>query len=256
MFSMFSTCAAQARWVQDSGRKLANPAGTGEHRAWPDSLMAELRKQARSIENQLDAKLVQYSRLDTGSCGTSASSGRETPALLQRDIEQLLSQLGEVNDKMSRGMGEGGGLAASMHVLQRHREILHDFTQEFNKTRANLRASDERDQLLSSVQQDIRDARKSAGSGQDVLLRERNALQNTNRMTDDLVGQATAQLGALNEQRSTFGGIGSKLTEIAAASPQINAMIGYLARRKKRDKLVLGAVIGLCSGGLLWYSMS
>ena len=65
-----------------------------------------------------------------------------------------------------------------------------------------------------------------------------------------------AQLGALNEQRSTFGGIGSKLTEIAAASPQINAMIGYLARRKKRDKLVLGAVIGLCSGSLLWYSMS
>ena len=219
--------------------------------------MAELRKQARSIENQLDAKLVQYSRLDTGSGGTSSAlGGRETPAQLQRDIEQMLSQLGEVNDKMSRGMGEGGGLAASMHVLQRHREILHDFTQEFNKTRANLKVSDERDQLLSSVQQDIRDARKSAASGQDVLLRERNALQNTNRMTDDLVGQATAQLGALNEQRATFGGIGSKLTVIAAASPQINAMIGYLARRKKRDKLVLGTVIGLCSGFLLWYSLS
>ena len=84
--------------------------------------MAELRKQARSIENQLDAKLVQYSRLDTGSGGTSSAlGGRETPAQLQRDIEQMLSQLGEVNDKMSRGMGEGGGLAASMHVLQRHR---------------------------------------------------------------------------------------------------------------------------------------
>ncbi len=219
--------------------------------------MAELRKQARSVENQLDAKLVQYSRLDTGGGGTSVSSGRETPALLQRDIEQLLSQLGEVNDQMSRGkMGEGGGIAASMHVLQRHREILHDFTQEFNKTRSNLKVSDEREQLLSSVQQDIRDARKSAGSGQDVLLRERNSLQSTNRMTDDLVGQATAQLGALGEQRSTFSGIGSKLTEIAAASPQINAMIGFLARRKKRDKLVLGAVIGLCSGTLLWYSMS
>ena len=88
------------------------------------------------------------------------------------------------------------------------------------------------------------------------MLRERNALQNTNRMTDDLVGQATAQLGALDEQRATFGGIGSKLTEIAAASPQINAMIGYIGRRKKRDKLVLGTVIGLCSGFLLWYSMS
>ena len=73
--------------------------------------MAELRKQARSIENQLDAKLVQYSRLDTGSGGSSsAPGGRETPAQLQRDIEQMLSQLGEVNDKMSRGMGEGGGL--------------------------------------------------------------------------------------------------------------------------------------------------
>ena len=54
-----------------------------------------------------------------------------------------------------------------------------------------------------------------------------------------------------------FGRMGGHfLTEIAAASPQINAMIGYIGRRKKRDKLVLGTVIGLCSGFLLWYSMS
>ena len=38
--------------------------------------------------------------------------------------------------------------------------------------------------------------------------------------------------------------------------PQINAMMGYIGRRKKRDKLVLGTVIGLCTGFLLWYSMS
>ena len=219
--------------------------------------MTDLRKQARSIENQLDAKLVQYSRLDSGA-SSSAVGGRAdvSPALLQREIEGLLAQLAETNDKMSRNAAaEVGAKGASMHVLQRHREILHDFTQEFNKTRANLKISDEREQLLSSVQNDIREARKSTGTGTDALLRERNAIQSASRMTDDVLGQASAQMDALNDQRSTFKSIGSKLTELAAVAPQLNSMIGWIARRQKRDKLVLGAVIGVCSGSLLLYSM-
>ena len=214
-------------------------------------VMLGTRKEARSLENQLDAKLVQYSRLDNADSGTNSFSvERESPVMLQRDIEQLLVQLAEINDKMSRQMNGGGGVAAAMHVLQRHREILRDFTQEFSKTKANLKILDERNLLLSSVQQDIRESRNT---GSDILLRERTALQNTCRMTDELVGQATGQLSVLNEQRSVFGGLSSKLTDLAAVSPQINAMVGFIARRQKRDKLVLVVAIGVCIGLLLLY---
>ena len=147
------------------------------------------------------------------------------------------------------------GAAASMHVLQRHREILHDFTQEFNKTSANLKVSDERSQLLSSVQNDLREARKSTGAGADALLRERNAIQSSSRMADDVLGQASAQLDALDEQSSTFKAVGSRLTELALVSPQLNSMMGYIAHRKKREKLILGVAISLCAGSLMLYSL-
>ena len=216
-------------------------------------MVHDLRSKARLTENELDAKLVQYSRLDNADRGTSGFSvQRESPVMLQRDIEQLLVQLAEINDKMSRQMNGGGGVAAAMHVLQRHREILHDFTQEFSKTKANLKILDERNLLLSSVQQDIRESRNT---GSDILLRERTALQNTCRMTDELVGQATGQLSVLNEQRSVFGGLSSKLTDLAAVSPQINAMVGFVARRKIRDRMVLGVMFGACCGSLLLFSL-
>lgn len=41
------------------------------------------------------------------------------------------------------------------HVLQRHHDILQDYTQEYRKTSANLKARKEREDLLHSVRKDI-----------------------------------------------------------------------------------------------------
>ena len=49
-----------------------------------------------------------------------------------------------------------------MHMLQRHREILHDFQQEYNKNKAALKLATERSELLSSVREDIREHRSAA----------------------------------------------------------------------------------------------
>ena len=51
------------------------------------------------------------------------------------------------------------GSAAVHHTLQRHRDILQDYRQEYNKTRANIQAVIEREDLLSSVHRDIDDYR-------------------------------------------------------------------------------------------------
>jgi golgi SNAP receptor complex member 1 len=49
------------------------------------------------------------------------------------------------------------GLAtpALMHTLQRHREILQDYTQEFRKTKNNLKSRREREELLHGVRKEI-----------------------------------------------------------------------------------------------------
>lgn len=96
--------------------------------------MQELRREARRLENDLDVKLVQYSRLDGEErrCGSSSSETGRSPSIreMEREIDTLLQQLTECNDRMSREAADAAGSATTMHTLQRHREILHDFTQE------------------------------------------------------------------------------------------------------------------------------
>ena len=177
--------------------------------------MADSRARARNLEQALDSKLVQLSRLD--------DSGPSAGALLQ-EIERFLAELGEVNDAMSReAVDAPGGTATAMHKLQRHREILHDLQQEFNKSRASLKAATERSQLLSSVQDDIREHRSAARSASDALLRERNAISASSRVADDVLGSAAATRDALASQRSGFGSVGGKLKQLASLAPQVRA---------------------------------
>lgn len=204
---------------------------------------------ARRLESELDSKLVQLSRLDTR-LDVDASS------LLQQ-IERLLAELGEVNDTMSReASSTPGGTATAMHKLQRHREILHDLQQEFARSKASLHAATERSQLLSSVQDDIREHRSANSRASDQLLRERNALGMTNRATDDVLGQAAATRDALAQQRGGFGGMSGKLKQLASLAPQVNNVLSAISRRQRRDKVILASVIGTCTALMIIYGFS
>ena len=123
-----------------------------------------LRKQARALENEIDLKLVTFSKLGTSYSRAGESSDRQ-PLLatsqaesdwqsVQGQLEQQLVQLANINEEMASyaaGAGEGRS-AAIHHTLQRHTEILQDYRQEFNKTSSNIAAIVEREDLLSSVQ--------------------------------------------------------------------------------------------------------
>ena len=45
--------------------------------------------------------------------------------------------------------------ASMLHILQRHRDILQDYSHEFQKTKSNIEALREREELLGSVKKDI-----------------------------------------------------------------------------------------------------
>jgi Golgi SNAP receptor complex protein 1 len=136
----------------------------------------------------------------------------------------------------------------------RHREILHDFLEEFSKTKANLRMADERQQLLTSVREDIVEHR-SASRATDALLRERNAVHATDRALDGLLEHAAETKAALSLQRGIFGGVGSKLQQLSAVAPQINALLGRISRKRSRDKTILGVVMGCCLSLLVLYKL-
>ena len=67
-------------------------------------------------------------------------------------------QLTDVNERMSDYMNNlktNSHSAALLHTLQRHRDILQDYSSEFQKTKSNIMAFKEREDLLGSVRRDI-----------------------------------------------------------------------------------------------------
>nr|XP_042138355.1 Golgi SNAP receptor complex member 1 isoform X2 [Peromyscus maniculatus bairdii] len=176
----------------------------GSSNYWED-----LRKQARQLENELDLKLVSFSKLCTSHSHSSARDGGRdssdtTPLLngssqdrmfetMAIEIEQLLARLTGVNDKMAEYTNSAGVPslnAALMHTLQRHRDILQDYTHEFHKTKANFMAIRERENLMGSVRKDIESYKSGSGVNNrrtELFLKEHDHLRNSDRLIEETI---------------------------------------------------------------------
>jgi len=64
-------------------------------------------------------------------------------------------QLTKVNDRMSEFTLNAQN-ATLLHMVQRHRDILQDYSHEFQKTKNNILAVKEREELLGAVYRDNR----------------------------------------------------------------------------------------------------
>lgn len=234
--------------------------------------MEDLRKQARQLENELDLKLVSFSKL----C-TSYSSGNNSFDIGQRtrsdsvhsphdnlmvamttEIEQLLSKLNAVNNKMVEFTATAlPHNAALMHTLQRHRDILQDYTNEFHKTKTNFLSLREREDLLGSVHRDIESYKSSSGVNNrrtELFLKEHEHLRNSDRLIDNAISIAMATKENMTFQRGILKSIQTRVTTLANRFPAINSLIQKINLRKRRDSLILGAVIGVCTIILLLYT--
>lgn len=230
----------------------------------------ELRRQARQLENEIDLKLVSFSKLGTsyGSpefrnenndtvpllSSTNSDHMFETMAL---EIEQLLSKLTDVNDKMiSYCQTQAVPGSTVTHTLQRHRDILQDCTHEFQKTKANIQARKEREQLLSSVRKDIDAYKSSSGLNRrtDLYLKEHEHLRNSEKMVDDQISIAVKTKEELLNQRLAMKAIQTKMTTLVNRFPIINSLIQRINLRKRRDSIILALVISACLILFLMYS--
>jgi Golgi SNAP receptor complex protein 1 len=135
----------------------------------------ELRREARKLEGDLDVKLSSYARLAARS--SSAASGAASPSAdgsswksMEFEILSLLGKLQDVNDAMSRCAASTAPTTSVSQKLARHRDILHEFTQEFRRTRGNLSSMREHADLLSSVRDDITESKVHLPQSLRILL--------------------------------------------------------------------------------------
>ncbi|XP_030370101.1 Golgi SNAP receptor complex member 1 [Scaptodrosophila lebanonensis] len=222
-----------------------------------------LRKQARSLENEIDLKLVAFSKIGAGSSTSVATNNAsDTSPLLSEhifdtvsvEIEQMLDKLSTLNESMSELPATG---AAAMHTLQRHREILQGYRQEFNKICANHTMRIEREELLRGSGLAPTSSPTISGlSRRDMYLKESGHLHSSSSMVNDQINIAIETRDNLHAQRYAFKRLQTRFNDISNRFPLISSLIQRINIKKRRDSLILGAVIGFCVILLLLYAFN
>ncbi|KAL6137831.1 hypothetical protein ACLB2K_063120 [Fragaria x ananassa] len=200
-----------------------------------------LRKQARKLEAQLDEQMNSYRRF--------VSVKFDAHSDLESGIDRLLKQLQQVNLQMQAWVSSGGSEMVS-HTLTRHQEILQDLTQEFYRLRSSLRAKQEHASLLEDFREFDRsrvDLEAGRDSAENALLKEHASVSRSTGQMDTVISQAQATLGALVLQRSTFGGINSKLSNIGSRLPTVSHILSAIKRKKSMDTIILSLVASVCT---------
>lgn len=212
-----------------------------------------LRKQARTLENEIDLKLVAFSKIGAGSSSSSISSGNNSAAdtspllgehvfdSLSAEIEQMLdkvssqqirieirsriilscTQLSTINESMSELPATG---SAAMHTLQRHREILQGYRQEFNKIYANHTMRIEREELLrgSGLATSGGSPSISGLSRREMYMKESGHLNSASNMVNDQINIAIETRENLHAQRQAFKRMQTRFNDISNRFPLIN----------------------------------
>jgi golgi SNAP receptor complex member 1 len=191
--------------------------------------------------------------------GTSASStGKDIVAVdhMTSEMEGLLGRLQNVVDAMSSSLQ----LAASpppalTHTLKRHTEILHDYVQEFRKTRGSVASVRERANLLSGARSSSEAARLQAAitsapngvaaASFEALYEERAALSGASVGADAAIQTGLNLREDLERQRATFASMVQRMESMSEGMPAVNRLIVQIRRKKKRDVLIIAGVIAL-----------
>ncbi|OJT04446.1 Golgi SNAP receptor complex member 1-2 [Trametes pubescens] len=215
-----------------------------------------LHRQCRTLESLFDTKLTAYARLASsitrGHDDVEASGSSERWRDLEHEVDELLEKLQEINDQLSAlsGDAENPPSQSMLRAIQRHREVYLDYARELRRTKGNVKTALDQANLLTGVRNDI-DAYKSSAA--DSLLAERGHIDSSHRMTDDMLAQAYETRAEFGRQRTTISGINSRMQGVLSSMPGINSLLSMIKTRRRRDAVIVGCVIGLCTVLLFMY---
>lgn len=214
-----------------------------------------LRREARVVEQDLEQRISEYARIDTDGAATSTSADVEAGVASERAcavrIETLLQQLADHTDRMARLVADNPS-RTSTAVVQRYREIMHDFRTTFRKQQANHKQR--RDAaLLFGRDAQHGDGSKGEPSAVDLLLRERGSLSSTTRSVDSILAQAAETRDNLSRQRNSLQASHGGLSGIAARMPGAQQLIAAIQQRRVFNDRMSAAVFGVILFFFLWW---
>ncbi|VDN12498.1 unnamed protein product [Dibothriocephalus latus] len=225
----------------------------------------DLRRQARTLENDLDSKLASFGKLGSafgmtnyGYMQPSNQPANDTSSeynLLSCDIENLLERLTQVNDKMTELVSSiepsAVGSISQQHTAKRHREILYDYIQDFKRIRSSYINAKNREELFASAL--TKSPEKPRLDSTRLLLEENQSLLNADQALSERIAAASAIRSSLRSQHHVLKSATNSLLNLRNRFPIVNKLLNQISWRKQRDSIIVGTVFGCCLLFLLFY---
>ncbi|KAI8384491.1 28 kda golgi snare protein [Radiomyces spectabilis] len=204
----------------------------------------QLRRQARQLINEIELKLAALSKIGADIHNQAPTTTREVAQ--QQETEELLKKFETVITSMEEYLARPSATPTNpslLHMLERHKDILHDYTKEFRRVKANIKAARDKADLISQVQDEIRIFNANENSEADYYLSERGRVESSHRMTDMILEQAYATRQDISRQGRMIQGFNNRVGGVINRIPGINNLISRINTRRKRDTLIMAAVI-------------
>ncbi|AEO65706.1 uncharacterized protein THITE_2112971 [Thermothielavioides terrestris NRRL 8126] len=210
---------------------------------------AQLRQQARSLESQTETSLQTYSQFSTQANIPAKPTEEEKNA--EARVQELLDKRESVVAQLGRLLDSEATLTSSalkQNNLALLRDKLADHRRDLARLRATLQEARDRANLLGSVRDDISAYRAAnpAAAEAEYMLDERARLDRSHDAADSVLSQAYAVQDSFALQRETLASINRRITLAASQVPGINALIGRISAKKRRDGIIMGSFIAFC----------
>uniref|UniRef100_A0A914BZE0 Golgi SNAP receptor complex member 1 n=1 Tax=Acrobeloides nanus TaxID=290746 RepID=A0A914BZE0_9BILA len=218
----------------------------------------DLRRNARLLENDIDAKLISLNKINSSNGQLSSRnsdvasnvSKRTIFESLSKEVELLISKLTRINNEMTEIVEKDTSLnnGTCQHTLRRHREILRDYCNEFNRSCTNIMVQLQREDLLSgSSSHDIEmPSLNNRTKSTELLLKENERIGSCDRLLDEQISIAMSVKENVYAQRGGLSEIQKKVIQLSKKYPAINSLMQKIKFKKRKDTIVLAAVITSC----------
>uniref|UniRef100_A0AC35G272 Golgi SNAP receptor complex member 1 n=1 Tax=Panagrolaimus sp. PS1159 TaxID=55785 RepID=A0AC35G272_9BILA len=160
-----------------------------------------LREEARVLGAAIDSKLHALNKYATTgprykAVESSHFARSKRSAFIQdaQEVEDLLKQLEEANQKLEVLMYKKAGGSSDQHAVRRYHDVLKDYMHEFHRVREVVEKQMDREDLLGgSTSQDGDTFLNNRNRSSELLLQEHEHITNTERMLDDQIKSAFIQ---------------------------------------------------------------
>jgi len=205
-----------------------------------------LRREARQLENDMEASLNSFAKLGTKSMD-SRGGGAGAMEHVAMEIETLLARLTDIVEAMEAYLASNAAASGNptmAHTLERHSEILNDYKREFRKRKGTITFGRDHHELVGGGR--IKEKTDSVdGKGHDTLYSERAAVTGATNAVDNTLSQGNTLREQLENQRAMFSSMMARMESVSGSMPSITKLMNQIKHKKRRDVLVLGLTVAV-----------